>query len=123
MSYKIEWSTNGVLVEILTGFSAEDFAKMNDELFRNAKTSKLEHIILSTLKVDPGPTTDIPIAENDFLRSITDATQALKIAFVSSHPLINESIDSYITESKEFGNHWQMKRFENFDDANTWVEL
>ena len=122
MNYKIEWSENGAFVDIKKGFSAEDFSKMENELFSSPQTPTIEYMIISTLNVTPGEDIDIPIAEYGFLRSFADADQALKLAFISTHPTINESIDSYMSKSKEFGNHWQMKRFDNIGDANVWVE-
>ena len=108
-------------MEIDQSFNDDDFSEANEAIYNSTKTKEIDYILVDARKLIPGRQLSQETAAIDYFRSITSASQNIRVAFVSYDIEVGLGIEKFIADSMEMGNHWQMKSFIDIDEAKNWM--
>ena len=125
MPYTVEWTSDGAIISMFGRILFKDLADTNEAVFYSRKAKSLNYVIWDGTRIDNfNALLDMDAKElgsNDGYLSLTTVTQKLKFALVSSDPQMIPLLDSYIQMHEELGSNWIVRKYDNMQDALSWV--
>ena len=125
MTYKLEWEPRGVYWEYSGAITGKEIIDASTSIYGDSRFDDIRYKLVNFLRIET-----IDIHEDD-VNSIAYQHKAaalsnhrVKTAIIISKSITLSNKNAYMLElfiSNLTASSWEVKAFENLDDANTWL--
>ncbi len=122
MPYKIQWFSNGVIMEFHGIVSTAEVEDANEDFFSDDRSDTMEYQIIDAIMVTSVELNDFNIEEVAALdRGASILLPNLRLAYVATNMQVVTTLEKYVEISKRLNSTWKFKGFRELCQAKKWV--
>lgn len=122
MAYQIEWRDGGVFVTLTGDIDIEELNEANGRIHGDERLDSMDYQIWLMSGADLSGISLREIEQPTATDNIAASFKAqVRVALVSHSPHTRELAEHYRRESAAMGSPWEIRTFEELEEAEAWV--